>query len=81
MLIPTREGPRAVEEAEVLALYRSGPDGSHYLSATLCMASGEEVVGLVPRGTLDRLEAMLNDFDASVVLDPEDDGTKCDLTR
>jgi hypothetical protein len=44
------------------------------------MASGEEVIGFVPGETLDRLEAMLNDFDASVVLDPED-GTKTDLTR
>jgi hypothetical protein len=80
MVVFTREGPRAVEEAEVLALYRGRPDGSRYQPATLCMASGEEVIGFVPGETLDRLEAMLNDFDASVVLDPED-GTKTDLTR
>jgi hypothetical protein len=80
MLIFTPEGPRAVEEADVLALYRGKSGDKSYQTATLCMASGEEVAGFVLKAALNHLEATIDDFASGVLLEPAQ-GTKTGLRR
>jgi hypothetical protein len=69
MLIFTAEGPRSVDDRDVLAVYSDHRMGG-YVSATLILSSGEEVSGMVLVAALDRLERELADH----LLPPEADG-------
>jgi hypothetical protein len=61
MLIFTAEGPRSVDDRDVIAVYRGGGDG-RYTFATLVMADGTEIAGAVPNDALARLEGELADM-------------------
>jgi hypothetical protein len=44
-LLYTSEGPRSIDDRDVLFVYRGEADGWLYITATLCMASGDEITG------------------------------------
>jgi hypothetical protein len=60
MLIFTPEGPRSVDDRDVLAVYPGGGDG-RYTFTVLIMADGVEIAGAVANDALARLEGELAD--------------------
>jgi hypothetical protein len=62
MLLFTCEGPRSVDDRDVLHVYR-GQTLNRFAEVTLVMANGEEVSGLVLVKALDALQAKLDDCD------------------
>jgi flavin reductase (DIM6/NTAB) family NADH-FMN oxidoreductase RutF len=60
MLIFTAEGPRSVDDRDVLHVYR-GQTLNRFSEVTLVMANGEEVSGLVLVKALAALEARIAD--------------------
>jgi len=64
MLIFTAEGPRSIDDRDVIAVYRDSALGG-YCNATVIMASGEEISGRVLVAAVDRIERELADCDVS----------------
>jgi hypothetical protein len=60
MLIFTAEGPRSVDDRDVLCIYRGGGDG-RYTHCTLVMHHGAEISGAISNDALAALEARLAD--------------------
>ena len=55
MLMFTAEGPRSVDDRDVIAVYRGGGDG-RYTHCTLVLHGGTEVSGAVLNAAIDRIE-------------------------
>ena len=55
MLLFTCEGPRSVDERDVIAVYRDAAMGS-YCNATMILGGGEEISGRVLVAAIDRIE-------------------------
>jgi hypothetical protein len=62
VLLYTPEGPRSIDERDVLFVYRGEADGSLYIPATLCLGNGSEITGRCLIAALDALEAKLDDL-------------------
>jgi hypothetical protein len=60
MPILTAEGPRSVDDGDVIAVYPGGSDAS-YMFATLVMADGTEIAGAIASDALARLKTDLAD--------------------
>jgi hypothetical protein len=61
MIVFSGEGPRSIDDRDVLAVYRAGGDG-RYTHCTLVLRGGSEISGAVLNAALDALEAKLDDF-------------------
>jgi hypothetical protein len=60
MLLFTSEGPRSVDDRDVIAVYRNDALGG-YCNATVIMASGEEISGYALVAAIDRIEREIAD--------------------
>jgi hypothetical protein len=60
MLLYTPEGPRSIDDRDVLHVYRGGGDG-RYTHCTLFLLSGIEISGAAPNDALAALDARLAD--------------------
>jgi hypothetical protein len=60
MLMFTDRGPRHIDTRDVIHVYH-GHDLDHYVQATVVMANGEEISGMVLAEALAKLEAQLPD--------------------
>lgn len=56
MQIYTADGPRSVDDRDVVFVYRNEADGWFYVAVTLCMSSGSEISGRVRIASLDALD-------------------------
>jgi hypothetical protein len=60
MLLFTAQGPRSVDDRDVIAVYRGGSD-ARYTHCTLILHYGSEISGAISNDALRALEARLAD--------------------